>query len=135
MDTRDRDAFHGWILTDGHFFSLSVGWLVGRCQKWPLSGDTDERGWTESYSGERGMVRAGESASQIIGDCGATDPGGGKRVPGGRQLAWQQPVGGARGSPWTSDVQAFPALGSHSTMNAGRRECPVSDNDGDVAAG
>ena len=87
------------MLTDGHFFSLSVGWLVGRCQKWPLSGDTDECGWTELYSGKRGMVRVGGSASQIIGDRGATDPGGGKRVLGGRQPAWQQPVGGARRSP------------------------------------
>ena len=68
------------------------------------------------------MVRAGGSASRIIGDRGATDPGGGKRVLGGRKLAWQQLVGGARGYPWTPDVQAFPALGSHSSTNAGQRE-------------
>ena len=43
------------ILMDGHFFPLSVDWLVDRCQKWPLSGDTDKRGWTELYSGKRGM--------------------------------------------------------------------------------
>ena len=51
------------MLRDGHFFSLSVGWLVGWCQKWPLPSGTDERGWTELYSGKRGMVRAGGSAS------------------------------------------------------------------------
>ena len=31
------------------------------------------------------MIRAGGSASQIIGDRGATDPGGGKLVLGGCQ--------------------------------------------------
>ena len=123
------------MLTDGHFFSLSVGWLVGWCQKWPLPIDTDERGWTELYSGKRGMVRAGGSASRIIGDRGATDPGGGKRVRGGCPPAWQQPVGDARGSPWILDVQAFLALGSHSSTNVVWREPPVSDNNGDVAAG
>ena len=123
------------MLTDGHFFSLSVGWLVGWCQKWPLSSATDEHGWTELYPGKRGMVRAGGSASRIIGDRGVTDPGGGKRVLGGRQPSCQQQVGDARGSPWTPDVQAFSALGSHSSTNAGRRERPVSDNDGDVADG
>ena len=86
------------MLTDGHFFSLSVGWLVGWCQKWTLPSGTDERRWTELYSGKRGMVRAGGSASRIIGDRGATDPGGGKRTRGGRPPAWQQPLGDARGS-------------------------------------
>ena len=86
------------MFTNGHLFSLSVGRLVGRCEEWPLSGITDEWGWTELYSGKRGMVRAGGSASRIIGDRGATDPGAGKRVLGGRQPAWQQPVGCARGS-------------------------------------
>ena len=38
-------------------------------------------------------------------DRGATDPGGGQRVLGGRHPAWQQPVGGARGSHWTPNVQ------------------------------
>ena len=72
------------------------------------------------------MVRAGGSASRIIGDCGATEPGGGKRAQDTRRLGnnrW--------GSPWIS----FPALGSHSSTNAGRRERPVSDNEGDVAGG
>ena len=85
--------------------------------------------------GKGGWSVPGGSASRIIGDRGATDPGGGKRVLGGRQPAWQQPVGDTRGSPWTPDVQAFPALGSHSSTKAGRRERPVSDNDGDVADG
>ena len=123
------------MLMDEHFFSLSVGWLVGWCQKWTLLTGTDECGWTELYSGKRGMVRAGGSASQIIGDRGATDPGGGKRTRGGggRPPAWQQPLGDARGSSWTSDVQAFPALGSHSSTKAGRRERRILDTVGDVA--
>ena len=85
------------MLTDEHFFSLSVGWLVGWCQKWLLPSGTDERGWTELYSGKRGMVRAGGSASRIIGECGATDPGGVKQTRGGggaRQLGnnqWGKP--------------------------------------------
>ena len=37
-----------------HIFSLSVGWLVGWCQKWPLPSGTDKRGWTELYSGGKG---------------------------------------------------------------------------------
>ena len=37
--------------------------------------------------------------------------------------------------PGPPSVQAFPALGSHSSLNAGRRECPGSENDGDVADG
>ena len=95
------------MLMDGHLFSLSVGWLVGRCEEWPLSGDTDERGWTELYSGKRGKARAGGSASRIIVDRGATDPGGGKRVLGGRKPAWQQPVGGR---PWISLDPRCPGL-------------------------
>ena len=92
------------ILTDGHFFSLSVGWLVGWCQKWPLPSRTDECGWTELYSGKRGMVRAGGSASRIIGDRGATDPGGGKGTR-GTPASFATTVGDARGSSWTSDAQ------------------------------
>ena len=64
-----------------------------------------------------------------------TNPGGGKWGLGGRRPAWKQPVGGISGSPGTPSVQAFPALGSHSSLNAGRRECPGSENDGDVADG
>ena len=84
------------MLTDGHLFSLYVGWLVGWCQKWPLPSGTDEPGWTELYSGNRGMVRAGGSASRIIGDRGATDPGAGMWTRG-------TPVGLATtvgGCPW-----------------------------------
>ena len=66
------------------------------------------------------ILRAGGSASRIIGDRSATDPGGGRRVLGGRQPAWQQPVGCVRGSHWTPNVQGFPALGSHSTTDDGR---------------
>ena len=81
------------------------------------------------------MVRAGGSASRTIGDHGATDPGWGNADSGGggRPPAWQQPLGDARGSPWTPDIQAFPTLGSYSSTKAGRRGRPVSDNEGDVA--
>ena len=56
------------MLMDGHFFSLSLGWLVGWCHKWPLPSGTDERGWTELFSGKRGMVWAGGSpgSSEIV---------------------------------------------------------------------
>ena len=84
--------------------------------------EQDEYGWTELYAGKRGMVRAGGSASRIIGDRSATDPGEGGGTDsggGGRPPAWQQPLGDARGYPWTSDVQAFPALGSHPPTQAG----------------
>ena len=70
------------------------------------------------------MVRAGGSASQIIGDRSATDPGGGRRVPGGRQPAWQEQVGRVRRPHWTPDTQVFPPLGGHSTMDCGRHERP-----------
>ena len=45
------------------------------------------------------------------------------------QLGNNRGGGGARGSPWISDVQDFPALGSQSSTDAGRRECPVSEDD------
>ena len=63
-------------------------------------------------SGKRGMVRAGGSASRIIGDQG-TDPGRRKRVSGRGQPAWQLPVGREHGSSWASSMKAFPPLGSH----------------------
>ena len=50
------------------------------------------------------MVRAEGSASRIIGDRSATDPGGGMQT-----------------------------LGSHSSTKAGRRGRQMSDNEGDVA--
>ena len=72
------------------------------------------------------MVRAGGSASRIIGDR--------RRVLGGCQPAWQQPVGCVRESRWTPNAQGFPALGSHSPASDGRREHPVPDDSGDVLA-
>ena len=95
------------MFTDGRFFSHSATRLVGRCEEWPISCVTDARGWTELYSGKRGMVRAGGSASRIIGDRSATEPGGGRRVPG-----WQKQVGRVRGSHWTPNTQGFRPLGA-----------------------
>ena len=60
--------------------------------------------------------------------------GGGKRVLGGRQPPWQQPVGCVRGSHWTPNVQGFPALGSHSITDDGQRKRPFPDDSGDVSA-
>ena len=64
------------------------------------------------------------------GECGLGGGGGGG---GRRPPAWQQPLGDARGSPRTPDVQAFPTLGSHSSTKAGQCGRPVSDNEGDMA--
>ena len=66
-------------------------------------------------AGKRGMVRAGGSASRIIGDPGTIDPGGGERAsPVTRsQPIWGSPVGHVLGSGWSSSTQAFPPLGSH----------------------
>ena len=42
-------------------------------------------------------------------------------------------MGCGHGSRWTPNVQAFPALGSHSTTDDGRRERPVPDDSRDVS--
>ena len=63
-------------------------------------------------SGKRGMVRAGRSASRIIGDQGMTDPGGGECGSKRGQPAWQLPVGRGPGTGWASSTQALPPLGS-----------------------
>ena len=63
-------------------------------------------------SGKREMVRAGRSASRIIGDQGTTDPGGGECGSRRGQPAWQLLVGRRPGTGWASSTQAFPPLGS-----------------------
>ena len=106
------------MFTDGCFFSFSIPRMVGRCEEWLISGVTDTRGWTELYSGKRVMVRAGGSASRIIGDRSPTDPGGGRWVLGGHQSAWQQPVRwvlGGHQSAWQQPVRC--GHGSHCTPN------------------
>ena len=67
---------------DTSFPFLLDGWSVG-VRNGRYRAGKDECGWTELFSGKRGMVRAGGSASRIIGDCGVTDPGGGKGTRGG----------------------------------------------------
>ena len=42
-------------------------------------------------------------------------------------------MGCGRGSHWTPNIQAFPALGSHSTTDDGRRERLGPDDSGDVS--
>ena len=73
------------------------------------------------------MVRAGGSASRIIGDQGTTDPGGG--VGGSRKgrPAWQLPVGRRLGPDWASSTQAFPPLGNHSTEDRGQDKWKLPD--------
>ena len=114
-------AGHG--VNRGHFFSVLVAGLVGGYPRWPISGDTDRWSWNVVYSGKRGMVRAGGSASRIIGDQGTTDPGGSRRG----QPAWQLPVGRGLGHSWASSTHAFPPLGSHPTEVRGQdnRQWPV----------
>ena len=56
------------------------------------------------------MVRAGGSASWIIGDQGTTDPGGGVGGSRKNQSAWQLPVG----------RKLRPPLGSHPTEACGQ---------------
>ena len=73
------------------------------------------------------MVRAGGSASRIIGDQGTTDPGGGVGGLRRRQPAWQLPVGRGLGPHWASNTQAFPPLGSHSTKDRGQNERKLLD--------
>ena len=118
---------------DVSFPFLLPGWSVdmrnGRYRASRIRGDG--RNYTP---GKSGMVRAGGSASRIIGDRSATDPGGGRRVLGGCQPAWQQLVGCVRESRWTPNAHGFPALGSHSPASDGRREHPVPDDSGDVLA-
>ena len=106
------------MFTGGHFFPISTTGC--ECPEWPISANMDRWNWHVVCSGKRGMVRAGGSASRIIGDQGTTDPGGG--VGGSRrgQSAWQLPVGRGLGPYWASNKQAFPPLGSHPTEARGQ---------------
>ena len=72
---------------------------------------------------------------------GKTDPGGGERVSGRDQPAWQLPVGHEHGPSWASCTQAFPSLGScpaeihgeDNRVGAGMKEsgcARLSDRDG-----
>ena len=85
----------------------------------------DRWNWNVVYSGKRGIVRAGGSASRIIGDKGMTDPDGGDGGSRSDQLAWQLPVG--LGPSWASSTHAFTPLGSHPTEVRGQdnRQLPV----------
>ena len=115
------------MFTGGHFSVLVAG-LIGGCSGWPISDDTDRQDWNVVNSGKRGwsgregqpcgqlwetrMVRAGGSASRIIGDQGTTDPSGGDGGSRRGQRAWQLPVGRGLGHSWASNTHAFPPLGS-----------------------
>ena len=81
------------------------------------------------------MVRAGGSDSRTIGDQGTTDPGGGVVGSRRRQPAWQLLVGRGLEPHWTSNTQAFPPLGSHSTKDRGRNERKLLDRTEGVLGG
>ena len=108
------------VFAGGHFFSVHVAGLVGECPEWPVSGDTDGWNWSVIYSGKRGMVWAGVSASRTIGDQATTDPGGGDDRSRRGQQAWQLPVGRGLGPSLASSMHPFPPLGSHPTEVRGR---------------
>ena len=116
------------VFAGGHFFSVLVAGLVDGYPRWPISGDTDQWSWNVVYSGKRGMmVRAGGSASRIIGDQGTTDTGGGYGGSRRGQPTWQLPVGRGLRHSWASSTHAFPPLGSHPTEVSGQdnRQLPV----------
>ena len=89
-----------------------------------------------SPPGKREMVRAGGSASRIIGDQSLTDPGGGLGRSKRRPLLWQPPVGRGLGSHWASNTQDFPALGSQpKTVRGGGDKDLLGRTDEVVASG
>ena len=86
------------MFVDGRVFPFSVAGLVSRCAGWPMPSITDTRRWTKLFSGKRGMVRAGGSASRIIEDRYAPDlvcltrGGGGRVLGGGGNSRWGVPA-------------------------------------------
>ena len=66
----------------------------------------------DGFSGKRGMVRVGGSASRTIRDQSSTDPGGGFRRIKKRSPQWRIPAGRNKGLHWAADSQEFPALGT-----------------------
>ena len=126
------------MFADGRIFPFSVAGLVGDMrngQYWASRIRGDAQNYTPGKVGWSGWEGQPPGSSEIVvqltpGGGG----GGGERVLGGHQPAWQQPVGCVRESRWTPNVQGFPALGSHSPADDGRRERPVPDDSGDVSA-
>ena len=78
------------------------------------------------------MVRAGGSASRIIGDQGSTDAGGGVGSSRRRPPAWQLPVGRGLGPKWTPNNQVFPPLGGQSTTDRRPNEQKLLDRTEEV---
>ena len=73
---RTPGAWSEPVFAGAHLFSVLVAGMVDGCPEWPVSGGMDWWNWKVVYSGKRGMVRVGGSASRIIGDQSSTDPGG-----------------------------------------------------------
>ena len=96
------------MLANEYGLSLPTIGLVSKYEQWTIPGYTNRKDNIDGFSGKRGMVRAGGSASRTIGDQSSTDPGGGfrQRIP-----QWQMPAGRNKGRHWAADSQEFPALG------------------------
>ena len=96
---------------DTSFPFLLAGWSVGVRNGHYRATQTsvDGRNYTPGKGGWSGREGQPPGSSEIVVRLS---------LEGGKQ----QLVGDACGSPWTPDVQAFPALGSHSSTNAGRCE-------------
>ena len=65
------------MLANEYGFSLPTIGLVSKYEQLTIPGYTNRKDNFDGYSGKRGMVRAGGSASRTIGDQSSTDPCGG----------------------------------------------------------
>ena len=91
--------------------SLPTIGLVSKYEQWTIPGYTNRKN-IDGFSGKRGMVRAGGSASRTIGDQSSTDPGGGFRRTKQRNPQWRMPAGRNKGRHWAADSQELPGLGT-----------------------
>ena len=90
-------------------FSPNIG-MVSTYEQRTMPSYTNRKN-VDRFSGKRGMVRAGGSASRTIGDQSSTDPGGGFRRTKQWNPQWRMPAGRNKGRHWAADSQQFPALG------------------------
>ena len=107
--------------------SLPTIGLVSKYEQWTIPGYTNRKN-IDGFSGKRGMVRAGGSASWTIGDQSSTDPGGGFRRAKQQNPQWRMPAGRNKGRHWAADSQEFPALGTppSTVWNTKESNCSAS---------
>ena len=92
------------MLANEYSFSLPTIGLVSKYEQWTIPGYTNRKDNVDGFSGKRGMVRAGGSASRTIGDQSSTDPGGGfRRRTKQRTPQWQMPAGRNKGRHWAAN--------------------------------